>query len=61
MDGANKIVAEYSLRDIEKTIRISEYMLTKAIPEDFKSDLQSIEEIEEEPIKFFYEQNIFDP
>lgn len=52
-------MAEYSLRDIEKPIRISEYMLTKAIPEGFKSGLPTIDEIEEEPIKFFYEQNIF--
>ncbi|MES2615419.1 MAG: PDDEXK nuclease domain-containing protein [Bdellovibrionota bacterium] len=44
----NKIVAEYSLRNVEKPIGVSEYTLTKAIPENFKSTLPSIEEIEEE-------------
>ena len=44
----DKIEAEYSLRDINKPIGISEFKLTEAIPEDFKSKLPTIEEIENE-------------
>ena len=44
----NRIKAEYALRDIEKPIGISEYELGQALPEDFKSSLPSIEEIEKE-------------
>ena len=43
----DKIEAEYSLRDINKPIGISEYQITKNIPTEFKSKLPSIEEIEE--------------
>lgn len=42
----SKIVAEYALKGIEKPIGISEYELTKAIPEKLKGSLPSIEEIE---------------
>jgi predicted nuclease of restriction endonuclease-like (RecB) superfamily len=42
----NRIFAEYSLRDIHKPIGISEYELTRALPENLKSSLPSIEEIE---------------
>jgi len=44
----DKIEAEYSLRDINKPIGISEYKLTEAIPDDFKTKLPSIEELEKE-------------
>ena len=44
----DKIEAEYSLRDINKPIGISEYKLTEAIPDNFKSKLPSIEELEKE-------------
>ncbi len=44
----NKIVAEYSLQDMTKPIGVSEYQLTEAIPEDLKSSLPSIEELENE-------------
>lgn len=43
----NKIEAEYALRDINKPIGISEYQITKSLPNDLKSTLPSIEEIEE--------------
>jgi len=43
----NKIEAEYALRDINKPIGISEYQITKSLPNDLKSRLPSIEEIEE--------------
>ena len=35
-------------RKLLKTIGVSEYELTKALPEEFKSSLPSIEEIEAE-------------
>jgi len=44
----DKIFAEYALKDINKPIGISEYELTKAIPDNLKSSLPSIEEIESE-------------
>ncbi|HQS84910.1 MAG TPA: PDDEXK nuclease domain-containing protein [Alphaproteobacteria bacterium] len=42
----SKIVAEYALQGIEKPIGISEYDLTKAIPDKLIGCLPSIEEIE---------------
>ncbi|NTU42312.1 MAG: DUF1016 domain-containing protein [Nitrospirales bacterium] len=42
------ILAEYALRDINKPIGISDYELTRALPESLKSSLPSIEEIEAE-------------
>ena len=37
---------EYALRDINKPMGISEYKLTNSIPEEFKTKLPSIEELE---------------
>lgn len=42
----DRILAEYSLRDIHKPIGISDYELTRALPEDLKSSLPTVEEIE---------------
>lgn len=44
----DRILAEYSLRDMNKPIGISEYELTRILPENLKSTLPSIEEIETE-------------
>jgi len=44
----NNTVVEYSLRDIKKPIGVSEYKITKILPEIFQSTLPSIEEIEAE-------------
>ena len=45
----NKFEAEYAaLKGIEKPIGISEYQLTRAIPEKLKLNLPTIEEIEAE-------------
>jgi predicted nuclease of restriction endonuclease-like (RecB) superfamily len=41
-----RIEAEYALRDINKPMGISEYRLTDAIPENLKTKLPSIEELE---------------
>ncbi|MBU1754519.1 DUF1016 family protein [bacterium] len=42
------IVAEYALRGVNKPIGVSEYELTRALPEELKSVLPTIEEIEAE-------------
>lgn len=47
----NRIVAEYALKGIEKAIGVSEYQLTRALPENLKSSLPTIEELEAELIK----------
>jgi len=44
----NKVVAEYALRGFNKPIGISEYELTRALPDNLKSSLPAVEEIEEE-------------
>ena len=43
-----KILAEYALRGMQKPIGISEYELTRALPDSLKSALPTIEEIEAE-------------
>jgi len=43
-----KVIAEYALRGMSKPIGISEYELTRALPDNLKSALPSIEEIEAE-------------
>jgi predicted nuclease of restriction endonuclease-like (RecB) superfamily len=43
----NNVVADYALKDINQPIGISEYQLTKLFPQDFRSSLPTIEEIEE--------------
>lgn len=42
----DKVEAEYALRDINKPIGISEYLLTQALPKNFKSQLPTVEQIE---------------
>lgn len=42
----DKIEAEYSLRDIQKPIGISEYQLTQALPKSFENKLPTVEQIE---------------
>ncbi len=44
----NNIIAEYALKDINQPIGVSEYQLSKLFPEEFKSSLPTIEEIEKE-------------
>lgn len=41
-------VVEYSLKDVHKPIGVSEYLITKSLPNELKSSLPSIEEIEAE-------------
>ncbi|WOG27145.1 YhcG family protein [Endozoicomonas sp. 8E] len=44
----DKLVAEYSLSDMQKPIGVSEYQLTQSLPENLQSQLPSVEEIEQE-------------
>jgi len=41
-------VVEYALRDIGKPMGIAEFRLTESLPENLKSSLPSIEELESE-------------
>ncbi len=44
----NDVIAEYALKDINQPMGVSEYQLTKLFPNELKSSLPSIEEIENE-------------
>jgi predicted nuclease of restriction endonuclease-like (RecB) superfamily len=44
----DRVLAEYSLRDINKPIGVSDYELTRALPKELASSLPSIEQIEAE-------------
>ena len=44
----NNTVVEYSLKNLNTPIGVSEYLLTKELPDEFKSSLPTIEEIESE-------------
>ena len=46
--GKDEIVAQYALTGYEQPIGISDYQLSKAVPENLKSALPSIEQVEEE-------------
>lgn len=46
--GKDEIVAQYALTGYAQPIGVSDYQLSKAVPEDLKSTLPSIEEVEEE-------------
>jgi hypothetical protein len=41
-----RVLAEYALRGMSKPIGVSEYELTRALPEELKSSLPTIDEIE---------------
>ena len=47
-NGGDKVVAQYALSGYDQPIGISDYQLTKAIPDDLKSALPTVEEVEEE-------------
>ncbi|HEY9681936.1 MAG TPA: PDDEXK nuclease domain-containing protein [Oculatellaceae cyanobacterium] len=44
----NRFVAEYALRDINKPIGVSEFLLTESLPDKLKGQLPTIEELEAE-------------
>lgn len=44
----DRVVVEYALSDIHKPMGVSEYQLTRALPDNLKTSLPSIEELEAE-------------
>jgi predicted nuclease of restriction endonuclease-like (RecB) superfamily len=44
----DRLISEYALRDMRKPIGVSAYELTRALPEELKGSLPTIEEIEAE-------------
>ncbi|MGN0035682.1 MAG: YhcG family protein [Bacteroidaceae bacterium] len=50
--GKDEVVAQYALAGYDQPIGISDYQLSKAIPENLKSALPSVEEVEEELASF---------
>lgn len=44
--GKNEILAEYALKNISQPIGVADYVLSKAIPENLKSQLPDIDELE---------------
>ena len=46
-NGGDKVVAQYALSGYDQPIGVSDYQLTKAIPENLKSALPTVEEVEE--------------
>ena len=47
-EGSNRMLLEYAIRGLEKPIGVSEYQLTRALPDDLKPSLPTVEEIERE-------------
>ena len=47
-NGGDKVVAQYALSGYDQPIGVSDYQLSKAIPDHLKSTLPSIEEVEED-------------
>ncbi|WP_428412178.1 PDDEXK nuclease domain-containing protein [Legionella sp.] len=47
----DNVTAEYALRDINKPIGLAEYKLSEALPEEIKTNLPTIEELEAELAK----------
>ncbi|WP_375331362.1 YhcG family protein [Candidatus Tisiphia endosymbiont of Oplodontha viridula] len=49
----DQVLAEYALRDMTKPIGLAEYKLTESLPENIKTALPTIEELEDELSKDF--------
>ena len=47
-NGGDRVVAQYALSGYDQPIGVSDYQLSKAIPENLKSALPTVEEVEEE-------------
>jgi len=47
-NGGDKVVAQYALSGYDQPIGVSDYQLSKAIPENLKSALPTVEEVEKE-------------
>ena len=46
-NGGDKVVAQYALSGYDQPIGVSDYQLSRAIPENLKSALPTVEEVEE--------------
>lgn len=57
-NGGDKVVAQYALSGYDQPIGVSDYQLTKAIPENLKSALPTVEEVEEELSKIVEQKDI---
>ena len=57
-NGGDKVVAQYALSGYDQPIGVSDYQLSKAIPENLKSALPTVEEVEEEMSKIKHIYNI---
>jgi len=53
----DSVEAEYSLRDIQKPIGISEYHLTQALPKEMENQLPTVEQLEHRLSSFENEQS----
>ena len=47
-NGGDKVVAQYALSGYDQPIGVSDYQLSRAIPENLKSALPTVEDVEEE-------------
>ena len=56
-NGGDKVVAQYALSGYDQPIGVSDYQLSKAIPENLKSALPTVEEVEEELSKIVEQEN----
>ncbi|HNX52576.1 MAG TPA: PDDEXK nuclease domain-containing protein [Pontiellaceae bacterium] len=45
-EGSNKMLLEYALRGLQKPVGVSAYQLTRALPDNLKPSLPTVEEIE---------------
>jgi len=45
---SNKVTVEYALRNILNPLGVGEYQIAKAVPENLRGSLPSIEELEQE-------------
>ena len=55
-NGGDKVVAQYALSGYDQPIGVSDYQLSKAIPDNLRSTLPSIEEVEEELVRIIEKQ-----
>ncbi|EHO67839.1 PDDEXK nuclease domain-containing protein [Segatella maculosa] len=54
-NGGDKVVAQYALSGYDQPIGVSDYQLSKAIPDNLKFALPTVEEVEEEINRFIGE------
>jgi predicted nuclease of restriction endonuclease-like (RecB) superfamily len=56
-EGSNKMLLEYALRGLQKPVGVSAYQLTRALPDNLKPSLPTVEEIEIEIAEKVEEDN----